>query len=223
LGRGIAVAADAAPESALAEQGGGATREFRPRHWGRVPNRVPRLLHDRAVSAVNSSWLRLASRRAAPRPVHLDRVLMPLDALTGWNLLYGRRGFVQYQFVAPDSAPWLLEFALERLQRAGCFSYFTTVKRFGAARDAPLSFPIPGWSISLDLPAGADQLDGTLDELDELVAGAGGRVYLAKDARLRPEVFDAMYPAAGRLREVCARVDPDGVMQSDLSRRLRIR
>ena len=216
----MAIAADAAPAG---EPEAPAAREFQPRHWGRVPSWVPRLLHDRSVSALNAVWLRRARRRAEPRPVPFDSVLMPLDALTGWSRLYGRHGFEQYQFVVPDGAVGLLELALERLQRAGCFSYFTTLKRLGAANDAPLSFPLAGWTLSLDLPAGAPQLHRTLDELDALVADAGGRVYLAKDARLRPDMFEAMYPEVARFREVCARVDPDGVMQSDLSRRLRIR
>jgi decaprenylphospho-beta-D-ribofuranose 2-oxidase len=223
LGRGVAVGADASPAGALADPTSDAARAFRPRHWGRVPRWAPRLLHNSTVSAVNGLWLRRASRRATPRPVSLDTVLMPLDAVAGWNRLYGRRGFVQYHFVVPDSAAELIEVALERLERARCFSYFTTLKRLGAASDAPLSFPMPGWSLSLDLPAGTEHLATELDELDELVAGAGGRVYLAKDSRLRPEAFGAMYPDVARLREVCARVDPDGVMQSDLSRRLRIR
>jgi decaprenylphospho-beta-D-ribofuranose 2-oxidase len=61
-----------------------------------------------------------------------------------------------------------------------------------------------------------------LDQLDELVAGVGGRVYLAKDARLRPELVPVMYPRVGELAEVRRRIDPHGVLRSDLSRRLGI-
>jgi decaprenylphospho-beta-D-ribofuranose 2-oxidase len=59
-----------------------------------------------------------------------------------------------------------------------------------------------------------------LDQLDEEIAGVGGRVYFAKDARLRPETVSAMYPAIAAFDKVRARVDPSGVLQSDLSRRL---
>src|SRR5437588_788366 len=84
----------------------------------------------------------------------------------------------------------------------------------------PLSFPLEGWTLAVDLPAAAPGLGPALDELDELVASAGGRVYLTKDARLRRDVLSAMYPALDRFHAQRARVDPDGVLRSDLARRL---
>lgn len=177
-------------------------------------------LPARTVGVLND----LRFRRSAPAEITtvepLDRFLYPLDGLDGWNRLYGRAGLVQYQFVVPFAADHVVRIALERLRRAGCPPFLAVLKLLGAADPGPMSFPMPGWTLALDIPASAPALAATLDELDELVAGVGGRVYLAKDARLRPELLGAMYPGLPRWQEVQRRFDPEGVLTSDLARRL---
>ena len=101
-------------------------------------------------------------------------------------------------------------------------SILSVLKRFGPGTPGPLSFPLAGWTLALDFPVGPPQLPALLDRLDDLVAEAGGRVYLAKDARLKPQHFEAMYPLAGVFAAVRRRVDPDGQITSDLDRRLGI-
>jgi len=158
-------------------------------------------------------------RDAGTRPT--AEVLFPLDAADVWPAAFGRDGLVQYQFAVPDAGAGLLAVALDRLQRAGIPPGLAVLKRFGRSLEsAPLSFPLPGWTLALDLPAAAAGLGSLLDRLDGDVATAGGRVYLAKDARLRPEVLAAMYPGLARWREVRDAMDPGGRFRSDLARRL---
>ncbi len=95
--------------------------------------------------------------------------------------------------------------------------YLAVLKDFGPANGAPLSFPIAGWTLALDLPRAASGVFAALDSCDELVAAAGGRVYLTKDARLRPDVVSAMYPRLEEWRAVRDRADPDGLWRSDLA------
>lgn len=146
----------------------------------------------------------------------------PLDAVAGWNRVYGRHGFVQYQFVVPAPALSTLRGILETFAAAGIASFLTVLKRFGAGNDAHLSFPMPGWTLALDIPADTDGLASHLRWADEQVAGAGGRVYLAKDSRMAPDMVAAMYPQLAQFRESCAQLDPRGVFASDQSRRLRL-
>jgi decaprenylphospho-beta-D-ribofuranose 2-oxidase len=172
------------------------------------------------VAVLNRLRYRRAPAAETTTVEPLDRFLFPLDGLDGWNRLYGRAGFVQYQFVVPYASAELVPTALDRLRGAGCPPSLAVLKRLGAADPGPLSFPLPGWTLAVDFPTALPGLAGVLDALDELVAGAGGRVYLAKDARLRPELVGAMYPQLDRWRAVQRDVDPAGVLRSDLGRRL---
>jgi decaprenylphospho-beta-D-ribofuranose 2-oxidase len=138
-------------------------------------------------------------------------------------LLYGPQGFVQYQFVVPPDRGDVVESAVETIAGSGLPSFLAVLKRFGPGTPGPLSFAQEGWTLALDFPLGPHELPGLLDRLDDDVAGAGGRVYLAKDARLRPELLPVMYPRLAELDAVCRRVDPQGRFASDLSRRVGIR
>jgi decaprenylphospho-beta-D-ribofuranose 2-oxidase len=177
-------------------------------------------LHPSVVRAFNTLRWRLTPRRARERPLDINANLFPLDALGNWNRLYGPDGFVQYQFVVPRGAQETLLRIVESLRGARLPMYLVVLKRFGEGSGGLLSFPVPGLTLAIDLPAGAPGLKAALDRADELVAGAGGRVYLAKDARLRQEALQAMYPELERFRQVRSKVDPDGLLRSDLARRL---
>jgi decaprenylphospho-beta-D-ribofuranose 2-oxidase len=185
-----------------------------------IPARWPGgLLRTSIVRAYNEFRFRRSPRRETGRVEAFGPHIFPLDALDGWPRLYGRRGFVQYQPVVPRGQERTLEELIIRLRRSRVPCYLATLKDLGPQSDAPLSFPLAGWTITLDLPRAAPGLEALLRGFDELVAGAGGRVYLAKDGRLRPDTLAAMYPRLEQWRAVRDRVDPERRWRSDLGLR----
>ncbi|HVA31195.1 MAG TPA: hypothetical protein VMU58_07985, partial [Gaiellaceae bacterium] len=186
----------------------------------RVPSwaSVSPLLRGAPGDAFNELYFRRAREgRGMLEP--LGPYFYPLDALRDWNRLYGRTGFLQYQFAIPFGCEREVVEILRLVSELR--PVLGVLKRFGD-ESGPLSFPIPGWTLALDIALPVAGLNTVLDRADEIVAQAGGRVYLAKDARLRDAVFAAMYPRLGEWRRTHARLDPDGRMRGDLARRLRI-
>ncbi|MGW7540633.1 FAD-binding protein [Streptomyces sp. NPDC054770] len=222
-GRAVLTRGDHAPREALdaGTRAGRAPLAFRPRTLPAAPDFVPDgLLGRSTVGLFNELWFRKAPRARVGQLQRISSFFHPLDGVPHWNRVYGRAGFVQYQFAVGHGQEDALRRIVARISERRCPSFLAVLKRFGDADPGWLSFPVPGWTLALDIPAALPGLSAFLDELDEEVAGAGGRVYLAKDARLRPELLTAMYPRLGDFRSLRAELDPHGVFVSDLSRRL---
>ncbi len=222
LGRSVLMRGDHTPASDLPA----ALREdplhIRARGKRSVPLYAPSfVLGPRSVRLFNAAFYR--RHRNTRRVVTYDSFFYPLDSVHGWNRLYGKRGFLQYQMVIPPDAgrAGLVEL-LEKLSASRRASFLAVLKTFGVQGDGLLSFPRKGYTLALDLPnTGPDVLE-FLRELDQVVLRHGGRVYLAKDACTTPESFAAMYPNLSRFRQIKRRLDPMNRFNSSLARRLQI-
>jgi decaprenylphospho-beta-D-ribofuranose 2-oxidase len=193
--------------------------DFGPSVFPDVPNGMPNMLIRPSVRAFNELWY-----RKTPKHHHgtesITQFFHPLDMVGQWTRLYGSRGFLQYQFVVPFEAVDTMRTIVAKVADEGHASFLAVLKRFGAESGGMLSFPKPGWTLTLDLPAGVSGLGRLLTELDELVLDVGGRHYLAKDAFATPDVVRRGYPRLDEWKAVRAAVDPHGVWASDQARRL---
>jgi len=221
MGRSVVTSGDFAAVSDLPAGQRGDPLRFSLASLASAPPVFPNgLVNRRTVALMNAAWYRKAPRRRTGELQRIGAFFHPLDGIRNWNRVYGPAGFLQYQFVVPFGQEDAVRRSFERISRARAPSFVTVLKRFGPGDPGMLSFPMPGWTLALDFPARTAGLGSLLDGLDELVLAAGGRVYLAKDARVRPGVLAGMYPRLGEFRELRARIDASGVFVSDLARRL---
>lgn len=184
----------------------------------RVPFDAPALALNRfSVRAFNALYYAKGSRGASESLVDWDGYFYPLDAVLGWNRIYGRRGFAQFQCVLPlDSAKAGLRLLLEAISAAGQGSFLAVLKRMGP-QQSRFSFPMEGYTLALDFPVGAASLS-LLDRLDAITLAHGGRFYLAKDSRMRAATLEASDPrtaAFRRMRRETAAADRFASLQSE--------
>lgn len=186
-----------------------------------VPCDMPAsLLNPFTVRAFNSLYYGNAPRRRRTRVVAYEAFFYPLDSLSNWNRLYGKNGLLQYQCVLPRQAGLrALRELLELIAAAGIASFLAVLKLFGRGNDNLLSFPMEGYTLALDFKAEPRTFE-LLEQLDQLVSSHGGRVYLAKDARMSAESFRAGYPRWEQFEAVRANYGALGKFSSLQSRRL---
>ncbi|MDI1288946.1 MAG: D-arabinono-1,4-lactone oxidase, partial [bacterium] len=220
-GRGVLTRGDHAPAEMLDARRALDPLAYDPKVIATAPRLFPSfLLNSLSARAFNEAWFRKAPVSREGELQSIGAFFHPLDGIQEWNRVYGPQGFLQYQFVVPDSGAHLVATTLRRLRDVGAPGYLTVLKRFGAANPAPLSFPQPGWTLAIDIPARVPGLAEVFNELDQLVLAEGGRLYLAKDSRMSPEMMAASYPRLSEWQRVRDRMDPDQKFTSDLARRL---
>ena len=155
----------------------------------------------------------------SPKISHYEKFFFPLDAIHDWNKGYGKRGFIQYQFVIPEeNGRKNIRTVLEKISASGCVPFLNVLKKFGA-QQGQMSFPFQGYTFAIDFPV-TPSLKSFTKELDKLVLSFGGRIYLGKDAMLDQKTFEAMYPQAEEWKKTKQKYDPDNKFQSAIGQRL---
>ena len=178
------------------------------------------VLNQFTVKAFNFLFYSKNLKKEINDVVSYEPFFYPLDAVLHWNRGYGKKGFLQYQFVLPlESKQGLIEI-LHRISDAGMGSFLAVLKVFGEQDDL-ISFPKKGYTLALDFPVRKD-LFPFLDELDKIVLQYNGRLYLSKDARMNADVFWKSYENANQFQEIIKKYNPGFRINSVQARRLHI-
>ncbi|MDO3642862.1 FAD-binding oxidoreductase [Mucilaginibacter sp. L3T2-6] len=175
------------------------------------------VLNTFTVKAFNFLYYLKNYKKEMDSVVLYDPVFYTLDAINNWNRMYGKAGFVQYQFVMPlESRQGLVEI-LNRIGEKGMGSFLTVLKVLGK-QESMISFCREGYTLALDFPLRKGVLE-FLDELDEIVLKYGGRIYITKDARMKPDMLKN-YPELDKFKDIVKKYNPDGKIRSAQSDRL---
>jgi FAD/FMN-containing dehydrogenase len=178
------------------------------------------LLNPFSIKAFNALYYAKAQHGISTRRKSFESYFYPLDQILQWNKLYGKAGFIQYQFVIPSSAGRAgLRQILKTIAASGQGSFLAVLKTFGKRNANYLSFPIEGYTLALDFKV-TDSIFALMDQLDQLVLQYGGRLYLAKDARMSEATFKASYPNWLEFEAIRERYHAFGKFGSLQSRRL---
>jgi decaprenylphospho-beta-D-ribofuranose 2-oxidase len=183
---------------------------------------VPFYLPSFTLNKLTVSMLNVVinfTQKSAPAISHYDSFFYPLDAINNWNRGYGKKGFIQYQFVIPiKNGRENIRKILGEITKSNCVPFLNVLKKFGHGQGM-LSFPFEGYTFAIDFPV-TDRLKPFTKKIDQLVLEMGGRIYLGKDAYLDADMFKAMYPNYREWLDIKKKYDPQNVFSSDLSRRI---
>ncbi|MES3018330.1 MAG: FAD-binding oxidoreductase [Bacteroidota bacterium] len=195
--------------------------DYREKKSMNVPRFFPAfLLNALTVRVFNFVYYNKVVNRITTKDVSVDSFFYPLDAIKNWNRVYGKNGFVQYQFILPkDNSFEGLREILHIIAESGKGSFLAVLKLYGEENENYLSFPIEGYSLALDFKI-ENGLFELLNELDILVLKYSGRIYLAKDARVSKEVFEKGYPKITVFRDLRDRFGMKNIFSSRQSERL---
>lgn len=224
LGRGVVMRANHATRADLPARASANPLALPPRRPWSVPCAPPvSPLRPWTIRLFNEAFYAAHPDRRAV--VDIGRFFYPLDAVRGWNLLYGPKGFIQYQAFFPRATSMQgLRELLSKVSESGVASFLAVMKSCGKADGGLLSYLEPGHTLALDIPwHGSDaHMRELCGAFDAVLLRHGGRIYLAKDALTTAETFRTMYPRLAEFQSVRRRVDPAGRFSSALGRRLGI-
>ncbi len=148
-----------------------------------------------------------------------------LDYVPSWELSYGRAGLLQYQsFLPKETALQAWTEILTLAKKRGLPSYLGVTKRHRPDKFL-LTHAVDGFSLAMDFKitdANRARLYQLTQEFDRIVLAAGGRFYFAKNSETTAATAQKFYgeETMAKFKKLKHRCDPNGLLESDLYRRI---
>jgi decaprenylphospho-beta-D-ribofuranose 2-oxidase len=219
FGRSILILGEHAEKDELNDKQKKAPLELPKKRQVVFPFSLPSwVLNTFTVKAFNFLYYGKNFKREIDNVVNYEPFFYPLDAILHWNRGYGKKGFIQYQFVLPLESRQGLIGILQRISDKGLGSFLAVLKIFGK-QESLIGFPMEGYTLALDFPVRKGLFE-FLDELDKIVLQYGGRLYMSKDARMKPEILRAGYKHLPQFLSIVKKYNPEGRIHSAQSDRL---
>jgi hypothetical protein len=182
---------------------------LKPKKKLNVPFNFPSIaLNPLSIKAFNALYYAKNYKKVIDGIIPYEPFFYPLDAINNWNRMYGKDGFVQYQFVLPKKGgkEGLVKI-LNKIRSKGMGSFLAVLKAFGHQNDL-IAFPMEGLTLALDFPVRKGLFE-FLNELDNIVLEYGGRIYLTKDARMDGQTLEKSYPNFSKWKSVVEKYNPN--------------
>ena len=221
--RGILTSANHAKSQDIINLKGKDKLSFQSKSLTSIPDIIPvNLMSKIAIKIFNEWWFRKYPNKRNKKIVTIDSFFYPLDKINNWNNIYGKNGFIQYQIVVPDEHRSIIKKMLVKLKKINALTFLPILKRLGPGNHSYLSFPISGWTLSVDLPTNNKEIEDVLKEIDKEIANIGGRIYLAKDSRQSESIFKRTYRNFYIWQKQKQLLDPRNIFISDIAKRLNL-
>jgi FAD/FMN-containing dehydrogenase len=194
---------------------------------GALPPLMAPFVNNLGVKMVNTAKYLLDST-IGNRKVYRQSIVafnFLFDYIPNWERIYGQGGLIQHQsFVPKEKAADVYAKLLQLCKQRGLPSYLIVLKRHRADKFL-LTNSVDGFSLAMDFRVTAANRRRILEltaAMDEVVLGAGGRFYFAKDSTLSGTTTQKYLgqTAITQLRKLKAETDPDHLLQHDLYKRL---
>ena len=182
------------------------------------------ILNTSFIKIFNSLYYHFFSfKKKGTKIIDFYNFFFPLDKILNWNKLYGKSGFLQYQFVLPKrNSLEGIKKIIKIITESNQISPLAVLKLLGPKNKNYLSFPMEGYTLAVDFKFNKN-LFSLLDKIDIVVQKLGGRIYLAKDARMQSQIFKSSYPDLSKFETYRKNSRLDDKFNSDQSKRLGIK